>query len=134
MMPTTAFVHLAAQVDGLHHWAAATDPDRYLQSPHRHLFVVTVDLQVFHDDREIEINAASRWLTSLLPTLADPPWLGDGPIDFGPQGCEHLAARITDAVKERHGRRREITTTVLEDGILGAGITWRPDMATEPGS
>jgi hypothetical protein len=133
-MPALTFVRLAAQADGLHYWPSADDPDRYLQTPHRHLFVVTVDLQVFHDDREIEINAASRWLTGLLPTLTDVPHVGDGPVDFGAQSCEQLATRITDAIKHRHGPRRHITTTVLEDGLLGAGITWRPDMAPEPGS
>jgi hypothetical protein len=134
LMPALTFVHLAAQVDGLHHWPDAADPDRYLQSPHRHLFVVTVDLQVFHDDREVEINAAARWLTALLPTLSEVPRIAAGPVDFGAQSCEQLANRITEAIKDRHGQRRHITTTVLEDGILGAGITWRPDMATEPGA
>jgi hypothetical protein len=121
-------------VDGLHHWPDATDPNRYLHSPHRHLFVVTVDLQVFRDDREVEINAAARWLSALLPTLARVPRHEAGPVDFGAQSCEHLATRITEAIKDRHGQGRRVTTTVLEDGILGAGITWRPDIAPEPGS
>jgi hypothetical protein len=133
-MPALTFVRLAAQVDGLHYWPDAADPDRYLHAPHRHLFVVTVDLQVFHDDREIEINAASRWLASLLPTLTHAPRIGDGPVDFGAQSCEQLATRVTEAIKQRHGRYRQITTSVLEDGLLGAGITWRPDMANEPGA
>ncbi|GAA0546893.1 hypothetical protein GCM10010172_30770 [Paractinoplanes ferrugineus] len=125
-MPTSTFIQIGAQVDGLHHWPGAAAPEEYLGTPHRHLFVVTVELQVFHDDREIEINAAARWLTALLPTLADTPPTGDGPIDYGPQSCERLAARVAEALKQRHGANRDITVTVLEDGLLGAGLTWKP--------
>jgi hypothetical protein len=127
MMPASTFVQIGAQADGLHHWPNASVPDDYLGTPHRHLFVVTVRLQVFHDDREIEINAAARWLTVLLPTLSDVPRTGDGPIDFGAQSCERLAVRIAEALQQRHGDHRAITVTVLEDGLLGAGYSWQPD-------
>lgn len=126
-MTATTFVQFAAQIDGLHRWPDAGAPDGYLKAPHRHLFVATVNLEVFHDDREIEINAAARWLTALLPTLTDVPRTGDGPIDFGAQSCERLATRIAEALKRHHGVHRTITVTVLEDGLLGAGVTWKPD-------
>ena len=131
-MLASTYIQIAAQVDGLHHWPNADAPDSYLGEPHRHLFVVTVTLQVFHDDREIEINAAARWLTALLPTLTDIPRTGDGPIDFGAQSCERLAARVAEELKQRHGIHRAITVTVLEDGLLGAGITWKPDPEPHP--
>ena len=131
-MPASTFIQIGAQVDGLHHWPGAEAPEEYLGTPHRHLFVVTVKLQVFHDDREVEINAAARWLSALLPTLTDAPRTGDGPIDFGALSCERLAARIAEALQQRHGTDRGITVTVLEDGLLGAGITWKPDPETNP--
>ena len=126
-MPAATFIRVGAQIDGLHHWPHATAPDDYLATAHRHLFVVTVKLQVFHDDREIEINAAARWLSDLLPTLAPEPRAGDGPIDFGAQSCERLATRIAEAFQQRHGEHRAISVTVLEDGLLGAGHQWEPD-------
>jgi hypothetical protein len=131
-MPTSTFIQVGAQIDGLHHWPQAQAPDDYLATAHRHLFVVTVELQVFHDDREIEINAAARWLTDLLPTLAPEPRTGDGPIDFGAQSCERLATRIAEAFQQRHGDQRAITVTVLEDGLLGAGSRWEPDPEPQP--
>jgi hypothetical protein len=131
-MGLSSFVHLAAQVEGLHHWPAAGPPEQYLRAPHRHLFIVTADIEVFSHDREIEINAAARWLTARLPTLADQP--GADLLDFGPQSCERLAARITEAIRDRYGPRRRIRCMVAEDGILGAGVTWHPGPGTEPGA
>lgn len=131
-MPTTRHIDLRAQAEGLHHWPDATDPDTYLRDPHRHLFVVIVEVQVFHDDREIEINAAARWLTELLPTLGHAAHLANAPVDFGPQSCEHLATRITEAVKDRYGAHRQVRTSVLEDGHLGATVRWEPDATTDP--
>lgn len=131
-MSLTSFVHLAAQVDGLHHWPDAPPSEEYLRAPHRHLFVVTADIEVDGHDRDIEINTAARWLTALLPSLAEPD--PGGLLDFGRHSCEHLAARITEAIRDRYGRHRRIRCTVLEDGILGAGVTWHPDPQSEPGA
>lgn len=138
-MPLSRFVHLVTQFEGLHHWPEAPEPEHYLRSPHRHLFVVELDLEVFHHDREVEINAATRWLTALLPTLAtqspdggqsDPLPTGTGGApDLGRQSCEQLAAAVADAALDRYGRRRRLRCAVLEDGILGAGVTWQPEPA-----
>ncbi|MGH8897386.1 MAG: hypothetical protein ACRDZ4_10280 [Egibacteraceae bacterium] len=119
---------MKAQFEGLHHWSNAPGPEGYLRSAHRHLFLVELDLEVFHDDREIEINDAARWLGELIPTFAVARRHGaGGPPDFGSQSCEQLAARISDAVLDRYGRGRTLRCAVLEGGILGAGVTWQPD-------
>lgn len=128
-MPLSSFIRVKTTFEGLHRWPHAPEPEDYLRASHRHLFAVELDLEVFHDDREIEINAAARWLTHLIPTFATTPphSSAQGPLDFGTQSCEQLAARIADAVLDRYGRDRELRCAVLEDGILGAGVTWRPD-------
>jgi hypothetical protein len=135
-MSMTSFVHLVTQVEGLHHWPDAQPPERYLRAPHRHLFVVTARVQVFTHDREIEINAATRWMSGVLTSFADPPADADAPPDFGSQSCERLAARLVDALTGRGGRHRRIRCTVAEDGLLGAGVSWdpAPAMGLEPGS
>ncbi|MGH8904194.1 MAG: hypothetical protein ACRDYA_21550 [Egibacteraceae bacterium] len=127
-MSLSSFVRVKAQVEGLHHWPNAPWQEGYLRSVHRHMFLIELDLEVFHDDREIEVNAAARWLDDLIPTFAvAQPHSADGPCDFGSQSCEQLAARIADAVLDRYGRGRTLRCAVLEDGILGAGVTWQPD-------
>ena len=141
-MGMSSYVHLVTQVEGLHHWPDAEHPEQYLRAPHRHLFVVTAQVQVFTHDREIEINAATRWMTGILASLAVPepgrsvattPADADTLLDFGPQSCERLAARLVDALTERYGRHRRTRCTVTEDGLLGAGVTWHPAPARASG-
>lgn len=120
-------IHITAQVEGLHRWPDAGPPDGYLASSHRHLFVAVVEISVEHGDRELEINAVARWLTTVLASFAAPPERPDGPLDFGAQSCEHLAERLVAAVIERYGTHRRVRCTVAEDGILGGGVQWVPD-------
>jgi hypothetical protein len=42
--------------------------------------------------------------------------------------CEQLATRITEAIL-RHGSHRSVSCSVLEDGILGAGVVWHPNLS-----
>lgn len=118
------YIQVTTQAEGLHHWPGAPTEENYLRQPHRHLFTVTVRMQVRHDDREIEINAFARWLhDQVLPSLATAPGNG-GPADFGTHSCEQLAEQITRQIRARHGEDRWIECEVLEDGILGGGIRW----------
>lgn len=128
-MPLSSFIRVKTQFEGLHHWPDAPEPEEYLRSPHRHLFVVEADIEVFHDDREIEINAAARWLDTVIPSFAvtPQPTAESGPLYFGSQSCEQLATRIIKAILDRHGRHRSLRCSVLEDGILGAGAAWQPE-------
>ncbi len=109
-MPLSSFVRVRTQFEGLHYWPDAPVPEDYLRSLHRHLFVVEADIEVFHDDREIEINAATRWLDAVIPGLAVPPSAipqpsaDTGPLTLGSQSCEQFATRITQAILERYGR------------------------------
>ncbi len=125
MIAGGSFIVIRADVEGLHHWPGATAPDGYLTASHRHLFVVTAEIAVNHNDREIEINGATRWLAALLASFGE--HTGDEPLDFGAQSCEHLATRTAHAITDRYGPERHVRCVVLEDGILGAGVTWQPE-------
>lgn len=131
-MPMTRFIRVKTQFEGLHRWPKAPAPDDYLRSPHRHLFVVEADIEVFHDDREVEINEATRWLDTIIPGFADQIPATPGadprcaPLDFGTRSCEELAALTAEAILNRFGRDRSLRCAVLEDGILGAGVSWTP--------
>lgn len=123
MMPGH-FIKVTAQAEGLHDWPGAPAEEDYLRLPHRHLFTVTVRMQVHHGEREIEINAFARWLhDQVLPSLATTP-RGSGAANFGTRSCEQLAGQITDQIRTRHGDERWIECEVLEDGLLGGGIRW----------
>jgi hypothetical protein len=122
----TRFIEVRTQVEGLHHWPAAPAPEGYLAHPHRHLFVVELSISVDHDDRELEINAVTRWVSDQLASYATPPADG-GPMDFGTQSCEQLATRLVEAVTDRYRPHRRVRCAVLEDGLLGGGVEWHPD-------
>lgn len=118
------YIKVTTQAEGLHHWPGAPAGEGYLRQPHRHLFTVTVRMQVRHSDREIEINAFARWLKDqVLPSLAITRRDGE-PADFGTQSCEQLAEQVTGQIRTRHGEDRWIECEVLEDGILGGGVRW----------
>lgn len=128
----TRFIRIKTQFEGLHCWPQAPVPDHYLRSPHRHLFVVEADVEVFHHDREIEINEATRWLDAVIPGFANQTHATPSndrrsePLDFGTLSCEELATRTAEAILNRFGRDRSLRCVVLEDGILGAGVSWTP--------
>lgn len=118
------YIMITTQAEGLHHWPGAPAGEDYLRQPHRHLFAVTVRMQVRHGDREVEINVLARWLhDQVLPSLAATSPNG-GPADFGSRSCEQLAEQITEQIRTRHGEDRWIECEVAEDGILGGGIRW----------
>jgi hypothetical protein len=119
------YIRVTTQAEGLHHWNGAPENEGYLRQPHRHLFTIDIRLQVTHDDREVEINAFTRWLhRDVLPSLASAGACPGGLPDFGTQSCEQLAGKIASQVRARHGEARWIECEVLEDGILGGGIRW----------
>jgi hypothetical protein len=100
------YIKVTTQAEGLHHWPGAPEGEGYLRQPHRHLFTVTVRMQVRHGEREIEINAFARWLhDQVLPSLATTP-RGSGSADFGTRSSEQLAGQITDQIRSGLSRIR----------------------------
>jgi hypothetical protein len=126
-MALTRHIRLRTQVEGLHQWPGAGAPDGYLADPHRHLFVADVEIGVEHGDRELEINAVNRWLTTIFAGFAEAHAHPDGPPNFGSQSCEHLAERLVTAIIDRYGDHRWVRCTISEDGILGGGVQWDPE-------
>lgn len=115
------YIRVTTQAEGLHHWPAAPDGEDYLRQPHRHMFTIDLRMQVTHSDREVEINAFTRWLRDeVLPLLTTRNVVG--PPDFGTQSCEQLAEKIVSQVRARYGSTRWIECEVLEDGFLGGGV------------
>jgi|TARA_R110000851_G_scaffold97891_1_gene211903 hypothetical protein len=112
------------QKEGIHKYPAAlTDPalatgDEYdvsfLGYPHRHIFHFTVNIQVFHDDRDIEFIQFKRWLEKLY---------ADRTLELDYKSCEMIATDLATVINAQYpGRNMEIT--VSEDGENGATLNF----------
>lgn len=104
------------QREGIHRYpAAAEDPNledvSFLAHPHRHIFHFRVDIEVFHDDRELEFIQVKRWLESLY---------SDDVLDLDFKSCEMIAEELLSELKQRFGGERNYKVSVAEDNENGA--------------
>tara|TARA_S200002703_G_C3698258_1_gene214431 strand:+ start:172 stop:549 length:378 start_codon:yes stop_codon:yes gene_type:complete len=106
--------------EGIHKYPQAlTDPllatgDEYdvsfLGYPHRHIFHFRVDIEVFHDDRELEFIQFKRWLESLYQTNV---------LQLDYRSCEMISDDLAVLIKDKYpGRKFKIS--VSEDNENGS--------------
>lgn len=110
--------------EGIHCYPAAlTDPNlatgdeydvSFLGNAHRHIFHFKVQIEVFHDDREIEFIQFKRWCENLYNT---------GVLQLDQKSCEMMADDLYKAIKEKY-LNREIVIDVSEDGENGCHIIY----------
>lgn len=121
---TESMIWVTFAKEGIHKYPAAlTDPklatgDKYdvsfLGYPHRHMFHFRVEIEVFHDDRDIEFIQFKRWLEELY---------GDGILELDYKSCEMIAEELAETINARYpGRKMKIT--VSEDNENGATLTF----------
>lgn len=97
------------QKEGIHCYPQAPKVVEFLQHPHRHMFHFRVEIEVFHDDRDIEFILFKRELESLY----------DGLLELNYKSCEMLCDDLSDYIMKTYPGRR-LTITVSEDGENGA--------------
>jgi hypothetical protein len=102
------------QKEGIHQYPAAlADPKlkdvSFLGYPHRHMFHFKVQIEVFHDDRDIEFIQFKRWCESLY---------GDGTLKLDFKSCEMLADELSLKIKNKYPGR-SLTIEVSEDDENG---------------
>jgi NTP pyrophosphatase (non-canonical NTP hydrolase) len=115
------------QFEGFHHYPDAPKEVEFLKLNHRHMFHVEVQIEVFHDDRELEIIMVKRALTQFL---TDNKRLGTG-------SCEMLCKSVQQWLKRKYPAgpqmfERVVHVKVMEDGENGA-MLW-DDLKVEPGA
>lgn len=110
-MTTTIIVNL--QYEALHNWPGVVEamPEKthihFLQYPHRHIFHITLEKIVLHDDRHIEIIDFKQKVLKYL----DETFKGN----LGHRSCEMLAEQLL-----KHFDC--LTVQVLEDNENGAKV------------
>lgn len=118
------FIWVTFRKEGVHCYPAAlTDPNlatgdeydvSFLGNAHRHIFHFKVQIEVFHDDREIEFIQFKRWCENLYNT---------GVLQLDQKSCEMMADDLYKAIKEKY-LNREIVIDVSEDGENGCHIIY----------
>lgn len=105
-------IEVTWQFEGQHCWPSAPEEVAFLRNLHRHIFHCRVQLEVYHEDREVEFILLKREMESR--TL---DWLCNES-----DSCEHMATRILDYLQKRYPYRRA-KVWVSEDGENAAIIT-----------
>lgn len=103
------------QKEGIHRYPAAlTDPAlaevKFLGYDHRHIFWFKVELEVFHDDRDIEFILLRRELESLYD---------QGTLQLDYKSCEMMCDDLATYLARVYPGR-DMTVTVSEDNENGA--------------
>lgn len=111
------------QKEGVHKYpAAASDPKlaavSFLANEHRHMFHFRVDLEVFHDDREVEFILLKRELEGLY---------NNGTLQLNNMSCEMIARELLTYINECYGGR-DCIISVSEDNENGCTLVYNKDM------
>jgi len=109
-MKTSIIIRFQSRI--WHHYDEAPAAQAYLRYPHRHLTEVEVEIEVFHDDRDIEFHAFQQFCEKHYP---------EG--DVGTMSCEMLARNLLGVIEKEYGNHRSLRVDVFEDGEVGARIT-----------
>jgi hypothetical protein len=103
------WARITTSFEGFHRYAAAPEDVAFLRALHRHVFVVTVWIEQFNDERDVEFIRFKRWLNLQLAKA-----------DFAEDAsCEHMARWIGVTVLRAYPGRR-LRIEVAEDGENGA--------------
>ena len=96
--------------EGIHQYPDAPEEVSFLKYPHRHIFHFKVELEVTHDNRDVEFIMFKRELETLY---------NKGTIQLKNKSCEMIADELADYIQSRYPAR-DLVITVSEDGENGA--------------
>lgn len=108
------FIKVNIRQEGIHRWKNCPfDEVAFLREYHRHEFHFEIELEVTHDDREVEIIMCKRKLQLFIADMLEKPT---------DSSCEMMAQEI-GVYFETYYPSRKYKITVLEDGENGGGVT-----------
>jgi len=111
----TRSIYVTFRVEEYHRWPEAPDEVAFMRDLHRHVFHVRADIEVFHDDRDIEFILEKRRLQKLFDEGQNSDY----------RSCEMLGEEIVVDILGEHGSRL-ITVQVSEYGENGAVVRYNP--------
>ena len=119
-----SYIWVTFRKEGIHMYpAAATDPKlatgdwldvSFLGTPHRHIFHFKVEMEVFHDNRDVEFIQAKRIIER---------WYSDGTLQLDHKSCEMMARELYAKCLEQWPSRC-YNIEVSEDGENGCRLVF----------
>lgn len=110
-------IFVTFQIPAFHNWATAPDKYEYLRNIHRHVFHFRVEIEVQHDDRDVEMidfkSICRNAVINMFPMHKDQQH-----VDFGGNSCERIAISLQNALDVEGYAVKMIE--VSEDGENGA--------------
>jgi len=99
------------QFEGIHKWGKAPKSVAFLNSPHRHIFHITVFIEQNHTDRDVEYIQMKRFLSTKLSKVRA----------LGTKSCEQVGQEIIH-ILEKKCPLKALKVKVMEDGENGCMI------------
>ena len=117
----TIFVNTS--FEGIHCYPSAPEGVEFLRTPHRHIFGVRVEIEVYHNDRELEFILLKRKINSWFEARTiNNVW------QMGALSCERVASDLIAFLQRDldKGQERYMSVSVDEDGENGATVEVTP--------
>ncbi len=112
---TKKFIYVTFQKEGIHCYPDAPEGVEFLRNPHRHMFHFRVEIEVFHDDRDIEFILFKRELEALYSGGR----INAATLELDYKSCEMLADELAEYIQENYPDR-DLKIEISEDGVNGA--------------
>lgn len=115
-------IQVRTQFEGVHCYPGAPDEVAYLREPHRHIFGVCVEVEVFNEDRELEFIMVKHLINGWIGALA----VTNNCYNCSAMSCEKMAELILNYSKQwvKNSDKRYWKVTVDEDGENGASVEY----------
>ena len=115
-------IKVSVLIDGLHHWPTANAKVPFLRNPHRHLFKITVTLDLTCSREHEFFITQDVLLTEILTCGVGTHKEGAiVSIDFGDKSCEQIASVLLDVLHEQ--KHPIVSVEVSEDGENSAVVS-----------
>jgi hypothetical protein len=104
-MEKQKFIWVTFQKEGIHKYPDAPEGVEFLKYPHRHMFHFRVEMEVFHDDRDVEFILLKRELEALY---------SEGTLQLDFKSCEMMADDLYEYLEDKY-EGRDVVIEVSED-------------------
>ena len=107
------YVYVSTSFEGLHRYKEAPEEVSYLRDFHRHIFKVVLQIEVEHNERDIEFIMLKHELEKCIASSKHT-------LQGFDDSCETIAENIIQFIQKKYGMNRDLVCIVSEDGENGA--------------